>query len=266
MLDPLATDDPLEPTTISASFNGVQISSRIIPAAGAMHGGDWCDAFSVTDDVLALSIGDVCGHGDAKFESMVAVRQAIRNAALRGLDPAQTFAEVNRFMHRHRPGELATAIFALLDTRQRSMFYANAGHPPLLLAGSHGALFLEYPEPDLPLGIDPDFMPAIRQVSIPAATLIVFYTDGVSESGRNSVQGSLQLLAAAKFVRDFPELPSATIIEAMTLPTGSNIDDAAILTIRTPFLPVIRNRHNKGYAHGGHLRSVDADRSVNADS
>jgi serine phosphatase RsbU (regulator of sigma subunit) len=257
MLDPFATDDPLEPTTTVARFNGVKISSRIIPAAGALRGGDWCDAFAVTDDVLAISIGDVCGHGDAKFDSMVAIRQAIRNAALRGLDPAKTFAEVNQCMYRHDPGEIATAIFALFDTRQRSMVFANAGHPPLLLAGSHGILFLEYPEPDLPFGIDPDFKPTTHQVSIPAATLIVFYTDGVSESGRDLEQGTIQLCAAAKFVHEFPELPSAATIEAMTLPTGSNFDDAAILTLRTPFLPVIRKRHKKGYTHGAHLRAVE---------
>jgi serine phosphatase RsbU (regulator of sigma subunit) len=256
MLNPLGTDDPLEASTASARFNGFQISSRIIPAAGALRGGDWCDAFSITDEVIALSIGDVSGHGDAKFDSMLAVRQAIRDSALRGLDPAQTLAEVNRFLHRNAPGEIVTAIFALLNTRKRSLLFANAGHPPLLLAGSHGTLFLEYPNSDLPLGVERAFMPTIHEVSLPAATLIVFYTDGVSESGRDSVKGSIQLRATAKFVRDLPELPPATTIEAMTLPTGSNFDDAAILTVRTPFSPVTRNRRSKGYAHGT-LRAVN---------
>jgi serine phosphatase RsbU (regulator of sigma subunit) len=263
MLDPLITDDPLEASAASARFNGVQISSRIIPAAGALRGGDWCDAFSITDEVLAISIGDVCGHGDAKFDSMVAIRQAIRDAALRGLDPTRTLTEVNRFLHRHDPGEIATAIFALLNTRKRSMLFANAGHPPLLLAGSHGTLFLEYPNPDLPLGIERAFMPTTHEVSLPAATLIVFYTDGVSESGRDPVKGSIQLRAAAQFVRDFPELPPATTIETMTLPTGPNFDDAAILTVRTPFSPVIRNRNSKGYARGA-LRVVNAGQPADA--
>jgi hypothetical protein len=78
------------------------------------------------------------------------------------------------------------------------------------------------------------------------------------------VQGSIQLCKAAKFARDFPELPTATTIEAMTVHAGSNFDDAAILTVRTPLLPVIRRRHNKGYAHGAHLRAVNAGQSANA--
>src|SRR5271168_3986555 len=96
MLDLIATDDLLELGTTTARFNGVQVSSRIIPAAGSKQGGDWCDAFVLSDDVLAFSIGDVCGHGAGKFDAMVTIRQASRNAALRGLDPAQTLAEVNR--------------------------------------------------------------------------------------------------------------------------------------------------------------------------
>jgi serine phosphatase RsbU (regulator of sigma subunit) len=264
MLHLLATDDPQEPATTSSRFNGLQLSSRTIPAAGSPRGGDWCDAFTVSEDVLALSIGDLCGHGAEKFDSMVAVRQSIRDAALRGLDPAQTLAHVNRFLQRHEPGEIATAIVALVNTRQRSMVYANAGHPPPLMAGAFGTLFLEYPEPDLPLGIDSDFMPELHEISLPAATLIVFYTDGVSESGRDSVQGSIRLCAAAKFARDFPELPTAAAIEAMTVPTNANFDDAAILTVRTPLLPIVRNRHAKGYALGGHLRAVNAGSSAGA--
>jgi serine phosphatase RsbU (regulator of sigma subunit) len=250
MFDPIENDDSLESSGALIRFNGVEVSSRIIPAAGAKRGGDWCDAFAVTDDVVGISIGDVCGHGDLKFDSMVAIRQAIRTIALRGLDPAQTLAEVNRFLCRHDPSEIATGIFALLDTRKRSMTFANAGHPPLLVADAHGALFLDYAEHDLPLGIDPDFMPVAHAVRLPEAALIVFYTDGVTENGRDSVQGSMRLVAAAKFVLAFPELPSATTIEAMTLSTGSNFDDAAILTMRLRSLPVFRNTRSKDHPRG----------------
>lgn len=247
MLDPLATVYPEEsPLT---RFNGLRISSRIIPAAGAPRGGDWCDAFSIDDDVLAISIGDVCGHGVEKFDSMVAVRQAIRDAAFRNLDPAQTLAHVNWFLHEHDPGEIVTAIVGLLDTRRRSMTYANAGHPSPILAGPYGASFLESADADVPLGIEPHFMPALHEVSLPASTLIVFYTDGVSESTRDAVQGSIQLCAAAKFVRDFPELPTATTIEAMTL-SARNFDDVAIMTVRTPLFPILRSSRSKRYAAG----------------
>jgi|GEM_PF-4893628 hypothetical protein len=47
--------------------------------------------------------------------------------------------------------------------------------------------------------------------------------------------------AAAKLARNFPEFPTAATIEAMMLSTG-NFDDAAILTVRTPVLPIVRKK------------------------
>lgn len=46
MFDPSPIYDAPEATTTTTRFNGVRISSRIIPAAGAARGGDWCDAFA----------------------------------------------------------------------------------------------------------------------------------------------------------------------------------------------------------------------------
>lgn len=258
MRDPTQPDvQPLEPSRTSSIFNGLRISSRIIPAAGAARGGDWCEAFAVSEDVIALSIGDVCGHGAGKFDTMVAISGAIRDAALRGFDPAHALAEGGRIVREFARDELATAIFALLDTRKRSMAYANAGHPPPLLVGPYGSLFLEYPEADLPLGIDSAGSPTTHSISVPATTLIVLYTDGVSESERDSLWGAERLRAAAIFARKFPSFPTAATIESIMLP-GTNFDDAAILTIRTPLFPVVRRRHAKGYTRRTHLRAVDA--------
>jgi serine phosphatase RsbU (regulator of sigma subunit) len=256
MLDTGPAGESPEPSTTNVRFNGVQIGSRIIPAEGAPRGGDWCEAFAISSDIVALAIGDICGHGVEKFETMVAVRQAVRYAALRGSDPAQTLAAADRFLQTYAPGETATAIFALLDTRTRRITFANAGHPPPLMVGACGSLFLEFPEPDLPLGIASDALPAIRSLSAPAATLFVFYTDGVSESGRDSLDGAFRLRNAANFAHTFPELPAATTIEALMLP-ASNFDDAALLTVRTPHSPIVRNCHAKGYARAAYLRAVD---------
>jgi serine phosphatase RsbU (regulator of sigma subunit) len=220
-------------------LNGVQVSSRLIPAAGAARGGDWCEAFPASPDVIAFSIGVVCGRGVEKYEAMVAMRQAIRDAALRGLDPAQTLIHASHALRSYDPQETASAIYGLLDTRRRSMAFANAGHPPPLMLGPCGTLFLEYSEADLPLGIDPDSVPNVHIVNAPAATLFVFYTDGISESGRDAVQGAIKIRAAATFAYDFAELPTATTIEALML-TESTFDDVAILTARTPLVPMLR--------------------------
>ena len=235
--------------TERSEFHGVSVSTRVMPAALAFRGGDWCEAFLVRPDVVAFSIGDVCGHGAAKFPAMIVLRQAIRNAVRDGLDPAQTLVRVNRFLGSYDAAENATAIVAFLDTRKRSLAFANAGHPAPLMVSSSGSRFLEFAGADLPLGIDAEIVPPLHVIRTPLAAMFVFYTDGVIEHMRDPLQGELQLRDAAQFAYAMPQLPSAAVIEQRMLLTGSNSDDAAILTAWTPFAHVnggATNRYGSG--------------------
>lgn len=256
MIEPTETLTISEPGTTSSVFRGVRLSTRIMPAALAARGGDWCETFAVSEDVVALSIGDVCGHGAEKFAAMREVRQTIRDAVGRGLDPLQALAVANRFLRRYDPEENATAILALLNVRQRSLVFANAGHPPPLIAGPFGALFLEYPEPDLPLGIMAEIAPTLHVVSVPAATLLVLYTDGVSERDRRPLLGEVQLRDAAIFAYNVKRFASAGVIERQMFLTGSNLDDAAILTAWTLGAPIIRGRSTR-QERAERLRALD---------
>jgi serine phosphatase RsbU (regulator of sigma subunit) len=242
MIEPIEALEP-ELLTTSSVLNGIRLSSRIMPAVRAPRGGDWCEAFAVSEDVIALSIGDVCGHGGEKFAAMVALREAIRDAVGYGLNPAQALAEANRFLRRYDPDEYATAVLALLSTRHRSLVFANAGHPAPLMTNPLGTLFLEYSATDLPLGIEDALVPALHRVNVPAATLLVFYTDGVSEHERQPLRGAAQLHDAAIFASQLSALPSAAVIEKQMFLTGSNLDDAAILTAWTPHVPMTRDGH-----------------------
>lgn len=244
MLESIDTPES-EPLTTSSVLNGVRLSTRIMPAVRGAQGGDWCEAFVVSEDVIALSIGDVCGHGSEKFDAMVAIREAIRDAVAYGMNPAQALAEANRFLRLYDPEEYATAILGFLNTRQRSLVFANAGHPAPLMTSAIGSVFLAFPATDPPLGIMNRMVPALHRISVPAATLLVFYTDGVSEHERNPLQGEAELRDAATFAYEFSNLASAATIEKQMFLTGSNMDDAAILTARTPLSPIVRAIHPK---------------------
>lgn len=234
MIEPDGFVDFSEPAMTSWSFHGVRLSSVSNPARRALQGGDWCESFAVSDDVIALSIGDVCGHGIEKHGAMLAVRGAIRDAARRGCNPAHTLAEANLFLLAFDPGEYATAIFGLLNVRRRTLVFANAGHPPPLMAGAGAATFLECSEPDLPLGLQAELWPELHHVGVPPAAMLVFYTDGVSEHERTALHGATQLTDAAIFAFRYPDLATAGVIERQMFLTGSNGDDVAILAAWTP--------------------------------
>jgi serine phosphatase RsbU (regulator of sigma subunit) len=255
MIDPLEIPEFAEPATTSGSYHGVRLSTRVMPAALAAKGGDWCEAFVVSRDVVALSIGDVCGHGTEKATAMTALRQSIREAAWLGLDPAQTLTAANAFLRQYDADENATALFALLNTSRRSLAFANAGHPPPLVAGPLGAEFLEFPQADLPLGIVAEIVPNLRVVSVPAAALLVLYTDGVTERGRNLTHGEADLRDAALFAYQVSHLDSAAVIERQMFLTGSNLDDAAILTVWTPGAPIMRGGTAR-YGRGDRFRDL----------
>jgi serine phosphatase RsbU (regulator of sigma subunit) len=215
MIDPLGSPEtPVStpaPASTGWSLYGVQLSARILAADGALTGGDWCEAFAVAAGVIALSIGDVCGHGDDKFATRMALRQSIRDAAHRGLDPAQTLIAAHYFLRSYDPDEYATAVFGLLSVEKRTFVFANAGHPGPLLCSVTGTEFLEYPETYLPLGIEEMTIPAVHTVTVPEASLLVLYTDGVTEHDRKPLHGALELRLV-----------------------DGNDDDAAILTAWMP--------------------------------
>jgi serine phosphatase RsbU (regulator of sigma subunit) len=233
MISPNPSLEAFEPRASSRSINGVRVSTWAAPVSGAARGGDWCEAFAVGDDLIAVSIGDVCGHGDAKYATMAVMRQAIRDAAARGLDPAQTLAAANDFLRWYDPHEYATAAFGLLNSRSGQLVFANAGHPAPLLAGSGGAAYLEFPTADLPLGVEARFLPELRQVRLPAATLLVFYTDGVTEHERRPLLGASQLHDATLFAYELPTLQAAAVIEKRMRLGRVLRDDAAILAAWT---------------------------------
>jgi serine phosphatase RsbU (regulator of sigma subunit) len=211
--------------------SGLRVTSRIMPIAGAVQGGDWCEAFAVSDDLLGLSIGDISGHGDGAHAAMSAVREAIRDAARAGLDPAQTLAAANAFLRRYDANAYATAVFGLLSVRRHRFTFANAGHPAPLLTGFFGAAYLEFQSADLPLGVDRNLSLDVHRVDVPPASLLVLYTDGVTEHERKPLQGAAQLREAALFAYNFAALPTADVIGKQMFLTGPNLDDAAILAV-----------------------------------
>jgi serine phosphatase RsbU (regulator of sigma subunit) len=171
----------------------------------------------------------VCGHGPERHEDMLLVRQAVREAARLGLGPAETLRAANRFVCNLDRELYATACFALLDTRSRVLSFANAGHPPPLIVESAGSSYLTYPHADLILGISAPLMPKLRVAQLTPQTLLVLYTDGVTDRDRRPWAGEARLRAAALSAYEHRALPSASVIESLMLLTGPNPDDAAIL-------------------------------------
>ena len=164
--------------------------------ADELVGGDWYDAFVVEDGRIVLSIGDVAGSGLEAAVAMMNVRQAIRGTAQVHADPGVMLAAAERTLHLQHKDRLVTALVLVVDPVTQQCSYANAGHPPALLRTSDGAVH-QLRGTRFPLGLGAsgdDF--AVYHASLPPASLLLLYTDGLIESSRNILEGEAALRAA----------------------------------------------------------------------
>jgi PAS domain S-box-containing protein len=223
----------LLPTTLPHA-GGVRFSSAYSAAAspqGQAVGGDWYDAFSLEGGRIAVSMGDVAGHGVEAAVTMGVVRQAIRAAALDLHGPRDVLARANRLMMLEHAYPMITALFALYNTHTRELTYSIAGHPPPIvvrLDGSVQALIAGGP----PMGdAFDDVMLEQRHITLQEGTALVFFTDGLVEFGHDMLAAERRLydvLASRRFLSE-PN-PAQAIIDAVL--DAPQRDDIAVLVMR----------------------------------
>jgi anti-anti-sigma regulatory factor len=79
------------------------------------------------------------------------------------------------------PGLFLTAVYCLLDTQRRTATIASAGHPPLLLHRSSGALERVF-HTGPALGLYPEAQYTHQEVVLEAGDRMLFYSDGLYDS------------------------------------------------------------------------------------
>ena len=196
-------------------------------------GGDWYDVFPLPGRRVAVSIGDIAGHGLRAAVVMNKVRQSARAVALweartRVPDPVAVLDAMEQTLHAEDPELMATAIFGVIDLDARTLAYANAGHPPPLVR-MRGDGVREIPPSGTPLGWKFDLPRTATTLSLEAVDLIVLYTDGVVEGSKDGLDGLRRLCDAVERLEDTPDEDAATTILTATKPTPR--DDAAMLVI-----------------------------------
>lgn len=222
------------PQHLPTGSDGVELVARYEAAeTGVDVGGDWYDAFTLPDGRLALSVGDVAGHGVAAAAVMAQLRNAARAYADEDPPPGVLATKLNRLLDRAAAaGEpmLVTFIYALIDPRAGVMRWTNAGHlPPLITDGDDARLLDAVHGP--PLGVDPDHTFGEDEAKLGETLLL--YSDGLVEQRHRSLgQGLDQLVEVAAATagdtieRFCDELPGRV------LAGGRREDDLCLLAVR----------------------------------
>ena len=214
-----------------ATVHGATLSAIYRPAASEVQvGGDWYDAFELEDDRVLLTVGDVTGHGLEASIVMGKLRHAINVVAMYERDPARILDAAERILLRRYPGSVATAFVAVLDTRSRSIVFASAGHPYPIVRASDGSL-TELVAEGLPVGLRSVGAPAKSATArLDDATLLAFYTDGLTEATRDIFAGERKLREALSSETVFFVADPAQFVEEYCL-RGQSPDDVAVLLL-----------------------------------
>jgi serine phosphatase RsbU (regulator of sigma subunit) len=154
--------------------------------AGAWHpaltvGGDYYDAWWLSEDALAVCIADVSGKGLPASLVMANLQATVKALASPDVSPAALCTRVNQTMAANlRRGRFVTFFVGVLWPAQHRFTFANAGHnPPVLVQPSGEVVELGLGDPALSLLREHTYRDA--EVTLEPGTRLLLYTDGVTE-------------------------------------------------------------------------------------
>ncbi|MEU9334094.1 SpoIIE family protein phosphatase [Streptomyces sp. NPDC048290] len=209
-------------------------------------GGDWYDAFRLTDGSTALAVGDVVGHDLEAAAGMAQIRNMLRAYAWSAHEPpSRIVARLDEALQHITDVTMATMIFARVDRADGTgegsaapgdwrLSWTNAGHPPPLLITHDGVADYLTDGHGILLGAGADLPRTDATATLPPGATLVLYTDGLVEAPGHALDEGLDRLrrhAAALAHRPLGPFTDQ-LLRRVRFP--ENDDDVALLALRTP--------------------------------
>jgi sigma-B regulation protein RsbU (phosphoserine phosphatase) len=161
-------------------IDGLDIAARYVPMTSVA--GDFYDFIVVDNKRIGIFVADVSGHGmpAALIASMLKIALAAQVA--HATDPAKVLLGLNQALCGKFQYHFVTAAYLFADMEKRTLTYAGAGHPPLLLWGgaSDGVRAIE--ENGLFLGKFDFAQYSSVEMPLEPGGWGLLYTDGIAET------------------------------------------------------------------------------------
>ncbi|MEU1436482.1 SpoIIE family protein phosphatase [Streptomyces sp. NPDC005786] len=219
---------------------GVEMAVRYVPAPHASSvGGDWYDAFALTDSTHALAIGDVVGHDLDAAAGMAQVRNMLRAFTWSRPEamPSAVVTQLDNALKHVAEVPMATMILATLalgDDKLWRLRWTNAGHPPPLLVSHDGRTRYLTEGHGILLGTGMIRARPDAVTVLPPRTTVLLYTDGLVESPHRSIDHGLDRLRRHAASLAHRPLDSFCDLLLEQVRPDDNDDDVAMLALRTP--------------------------------
>ena len=223
-------EDALRPSPITV--DGLEFAVHYEPAdTDAPTGGDFYDWLCLPDGTVHITVVDALGHGVRSTRSALNVTHAVRTLALEGHPLESIVAHTHDILAPFDPEIMATVLLARIHPETGALRLANGSHPPALLLRADGTS--EYLEVrGRGIGFPLPGSEAVREATLHEGDLLMLYTDGLTESRRDPIEGEARLVKSARAHARRPvgEIPGAVAEDMHTVILHS--DDTLALAVR----------------------------------
>ena len=150
-------------------------------------GGDYYDYIelpSMGNDVYAIVVGDVSGHGISSALLMAGVRAYLRGRVTQAGSAAEIIADVNRLVAADtmKTNQFMTLFFLVVEFQTGRVTWVRAGHDPALLYSPDEDHFEKLEGQGLPLGVEENWQYQDYTQTLKQGQILVLTTDGILEA------------------------------------------------------------------------------------
>lgn len=150
--------------------------------------GDIYDVQQLDEDHLGIFLADAVGHGVPAALMTMIICQSLRTHERNGssweiLPPSEVLSRLNADMVRRqeRSSRFATAVYAVVNCRSRTMTIAGAGHPPSLILHADGRKSMLDSQGGL-LGVFENEVYKQAEVELDVGDRLLLYSDGFEQA------------------------------------------------------------------------------------
>jgi serine phosphatase RsbU (regulator of sigma subunit) len=198
-------------------------------------GGDLYDFAELDGGRLAVIVGDVLGKGVEAAADMAMTKFGFRVLVRAGAKPGSFLERLNEVVADELdPGEFVTAVYAVIDPSERTVWCACAGHPPARLVRPDGRV-RPLGASGLVLGIERGQEYRSERADLEPGSAIVLYTDGVLEARRDGELYGMERLdrvVAENYAYGAQHLADAILADCRSFSGGDLADDCAIVCVK----------------------------------
>jgi sigma-B regulation protein RsbU (phosphoserine phosphatase) len=214
-------------------LRGIQVAGAWQPASAVS--GDYYDVLALDEHRLAICIGDVVGKGITAALLMANLQAAFRAFATADASPASVCGKLNAFMCGNVAcGKFISFFYCIVDSRDRSLSYENAGHCPAQMVRRSGETLSLCGEGAV-LGVLPDWNYRNNRLQLESGDHLVLFTDGVTEAedAYGTEFGEARVVRALQNAADrSAEEVRRALMEAVTGYCSGNFrDDATVVVL-----------------------------------